>query len=915
MKNDRIFDMAVFGGGLAGTSCALTAVRKGKRVLLIDRRPTLCWESTWACQLDFAGIESDTAGLLFAALSGRGGLKNSTADAAIMEMTVFRAMQDANVSLLLYSSPVRLITENGAVLAVVLAGKNGYRVIRSGVYVDATEDALLWRQTGLKYRETEPAAKQSFYFNHVESGLDLPLGLSGGIRLMPSVWKEEVRVEFSVDRTDPALSLTKIPSIIDVVRREVPWTKNALVTHAGIEAYPDDTAVVFEHRGIEHPELVNLIGAGIWTGGGENTPAGRFALGEKTGIRGSEMKTTGLPETVEPGLPEPDVTETDILVVGGGTGGPIAAMAAARSGVGTILIEASAGLGGMGTGGGIHSYYFGIRGGIQDELDDRIGNMTPEFTGKWEVKGFHPLVKKIILQRMLDEAGVETVFNTVVADVRCRAANRRAANRLNRIESVTAVGRKGVTSYRAEVYIDSTGDGDLAVMAGAPYIVGREKDNLPHAFSQSSGSLDGEGRLIHNNFDAGYVDPSDAEDLTRARTLGITQYIRDRFTEEDRLLFLAPMLGLRQSRQIIGEYQLTLADEIAGRRFPDAVSFTWAHYDNHSQDYENESDEAALWVWALGNWRKPIGCEVPFRCLIPKKVENLILACRALSVTFDAHMSLRMQNDIQRIGQAAGTAAALTVRSGERSSGGRRSGGRRSGKSLRNIDIAELQSKLKRDGLLDEAHRPKPAIGEEPAETQELVWTAAHHGASKSGKLRKLLNSRDPGTRLQASAGLIRLGSKDGLEILVRNVEERISLPVGEQRSVPLWQASMVFLGMTRDPRSTEVLIRVLEDENAGLDMLIGAVRSLGRIGDPAALAGIRNMLKRRNLPSERIMNQRWHTVEDARWQLELTAAETMADLGAPAPETTGIVEPHSRDDRAYVRRYAEKILRSARKP
>jgi len=288
-------------------------------------------------------------------------------------------------------------------------------------------------------------------------------------------------------------------------------------------------------------------------------------------------------------------------------------------------------------------------------------------------------------------------------------------------------------------------------MGGAPFVIGREKDELPHAFSQSSGRLDKDGRLAHNNFDAGYVDAWDVVDLARGRRLGVNQYWREKFTDDNRLLYLAPIIGLRQSRQIIGEYQLTFADEIAGRRFEDAISFTQAHYDNHHHDYENESDEAALWVWALGNWRERIGCEVPYRCLIPRNVDGLILACRAVSMTYDAHMEFRMQNDMQRIGEVAGIAAAMASNKGI---------------YPRDIDVKELQAILKESGILDEKYRPKPAIAERrvlelPApeeldaqETKELVWISTHRDPGSALALKDMLNSENPHTRFRASAAL-----------------------------------------------------------------------------------------------------------------------------------------------------------------
>ncbi|MFQ6039960.1 MAG: FAD-dependent oxidoreductase, partial [Candidatus Poribacteria bacterium] len=635
---EDLYDIAVIGGGLCGFASAIKAAWNGKKVLLVERRPALGWESTWAFQLDFDGADSTVACRIKNELNRVGGLRKNRADAPILEMALDRMAQEAGISVLLYSYPVRLIFRDDAVFGVVIGNKSGEQIVKAKVIVDATEEALLWRQTNVKVHNSlnVPPAKQAVFFNHAEGEMESPLDLSGGVVLKPSVWKGEVCVEFEIEKNDPLVAKRRMPDILKLVREEVPQLKDALVTHCGNEPFPLAPMVHFESMVSRHPELKNFFGAGIWASVAENTSAGRLALGDSVGEMALECQgVEGFPPQMmtDSFINEPEFM-SDVLVVGGGTGGAIAAIAAGRQGAKTTLIEASPSLGGIGTGGAIHSYYYGVNGGVQDEVDERVKSLTPLFVGKWGVRGFHPFVKKLVLQQMTEEAGVDILLNTVVTGV-LREGGVRIQRRtetgasialaekreeMNKLLGVIAVGTEGMSAYGANVFIDSTGDGDVAVMAGAPFIIGREKDNLPHAFSQSSGRLDQDGNLTHNNFDAGYVDTSDVEDLTRGRRLGVNQYWKEKFTDNNRLLYLAPIIGIRQSIQIIGEYQLTLADEIAGRRFEDAVSFTTAHYDNHSHDYENESDEAALWVWALGNWQERIGCEVPYRCLLPKNV-------------------------------------------------------------------------------------------------------------------------------------------------------------------------------------------------------------------------------------------------------------------------------------------------------
>ena len=114
---------------------------------------------------------------------------------------------------------------------------------------------------------------------------------------------------------------------------------------------------------------------------------------------------------------------------------------------------------------------------------------------------------------------------------------------------------------------------------------------------------------------------------------------------------------------------------------------------------------------------------------------------------------------------------------------------------------------------------------------------------------------------------------------------------------------------MAADKKAVPVLVDVLGDEKSGLDALIGAVRALGRIGDESAIPALRDFLKRENLPTTRIMHSGMKTVDDSRWQIELSTAEALAKLGEPHKEVRQIIQPHLSDPRAYLRRYADKLL------
>ena len=685
---DTTYDVCVIGAGFSGVAAALAAAQAGRRVVLVEWRAQLGWEATSAYHLDIGDGESEAMNRIFVRALHMDGCRNGRLDAPIAELAIDRLLAEAGVDVLLYCRVTRLLIDGDLAAGVVVGNKSGEQVIRARVVVDATEEGFLWRQAGAVFQPVSPqTSRQTLFFNGVRLDLPQPINLGGAgdavhITLKPMPWPAEVCVEFDLPDYSITSARCAMPDVVRHVHERVPALRDALVTHSGYEPYPGDVRHLTATASV-HPAMSNLFGAGVWTVAEReqrlrlNTLAGRAGLGEAAGRAAAAAR---VPEVQAPpasgSILTPPHFECGVLVIGGGTAGALAAIAAARQGAKVTLLEASAVLGGIGTGGGIHIYYHGIVGGLQDEVDRRVAELSPLFSGRHRVVGFHHEVKKLVLLQMVREAGVNVVFNTFATGVELSedtplpsdASASRAvgpvARPVKRLSGVVAAGPLGAVVYRAKAFVDSTGDADVAALASVPFTLGRESDELPHAYSLSSGRLDKAGNLICTNFDAGYVDPTDATDITRARLLGMRHYRRDRFTPEDRLLYIAPILGLRQSRQIVGDYRLTLSDQIFGRQFPDTIAFARAHYDNHSFDFENESDEAVLWVWLLGNWQRMIGCEIPYRCLLPRNVEGLLVACRAISLTTDAHHELRMQRDMQRIGEAAGIAAAMCAKVG-----------------------------------------------------------------------------------------------------------------------------------------------------------------------------------------------------------------------------------------------------------
>ncbi|MFW5828646.1 MAG: FAD-dependent oxidoreductase, partial [Planctomycetota bacterium] len=357
--------------------------------------------------------------------------------------------------------------------------------------------------------------------------------------------------------------------------------------------------------------------------------------------------------------PVTSITELDgeVAVIGLGTGGPLAAIAAAEAGARVVAVEPYTLPGGVGTIAGIHGYCGGVDGGLQYSLDTEIAAWMDTLSIRvFKTKPWHPDVKAWVLDRRMQQAGVERHYGCLLWDVSAEG---------RRIETAMIACGSGAMRLRAGNWIDATGDGDLCVRAGADHFGGREHDGRSHAYTQSARLIlpdaDGIPRMAMNNFDSGWVHPEDPADWTRARCLGLQPYI-DQLDGPDpqRYAAICPTLGLRQSRQIACRRTLRVDDIMQGRETEDCIGYMNCGIDNHSVDIVFESDDflTAQWVHArIGDGGAMAG--LPYGMVLPRDLDNTWIACRACGVDRHSHYAMRMMRDIQRLGEVCGLAAAL----------------------------------------------------------------------------------------------------------------------------------------------------------------------------------------------------------------------------------------------------------------
>jgi FAD dependent oxidoreductase len=432
------------------------------------------------------------------------------------------------------------------------------------------------------------------------------------------------------------------------------------------------------------------------------------------------------------------VGDYDVVVAGGGPAGIAAAISAARAGLKTLIIEQFGCLGGTATVAmnqkiarfTAYGHSPDIAGGITREIFMRC---IDEAQGmKWlrrgaediedrmveelmiELEGF-----KFLLDRMMEEAGVEVFFYTQLADVVLEG---------DEISAAIITNKSGRFAVRAKRFIDCTGDADLAFRAGCPTVKGRPEDGKmqPVSLMYRVGGVDVDraqhyfyeedfclkefckkaqemgilgdwrsscGGLWWNknrpgevipNFSHMHLDATDFKDLSQACILGRKQ-VQEAFAamkqlvpgfEQSFLIDTAQYIGIRETRRIVADYTMTVDDIKNMTIFEDSIGLGSSHTDVHSPDHGGQ-DKGNIFRLPDGKYYS-----IPYRTLVPQKVGNIAVAGRCHSASHGALGSTRFMTQCMIMGEAAGTAAALSVENDC---------------SFADVDISKLQ------GVLEEA--------------------------------------------------------------------------------------------------------------------------------------------------------------------------------------------------------------------
>jgi glycine/D-amino acid oxidase-like deaminating enzyme len=419
----------------------------------------------------------------------------------------------------------------------------------------------------------------------------------------------------------------------------------------------------------------------------------------------------------------------EVVVVGAGSAGSSAAISAARAGARTLLIDRLGFMGGTSTAvlDTFYAFYTPtpepqrVVGGLAWEVVQRLTDAgvafeRPNTYGAGTGVTYDQETLKLVWEALAADAGVELLLHTWATGVRVEDG---------RVTGIRVWNKGGERWIGADVVIDASGDADVAALAGARYedfgTTGRVQSlstlfrlaNVDVAVAAQTKKADMwalmreaaatgayelprlEGSWHRTPF-AGIVmvhmtrvpniDATDPVALTDAELEGRRQvreyhrFLRDRVPgfEASVIVGTSPSIGVRESRRVIGDYQLTRSDVLEARRFDDEIALCGAPIEDHGPGGDTD------WQYVAGGGNGAV-YGIPYRTLLPRGLDALLVAGRCFSSTHDAHASARSMATCMAMGQAAGTAAAMAVSGNSRP---------------RAIDVARLRERLKADGAL-----------------------------------------------------------------------------------------------------------------------------------------------------------------------------------------------------------------------
>ncbi|MEZ5104077.1 MAG: FAD-dependent oxidoreductase [Draconibacterium sp.] len=708
-------DVIVVGGSSAGVAAAVEASRAGAKVFLVAQEPYLGEDICGTYRLWTNNKLAEQTELGNAIFSG--GLPTPLH----VKRTLDNALIDNNIGFLYSSFATEVLhSKNGEVAGVVISNRSGRQAIIAKTIIDATPRAMVAKLAGARFG-TYPAGKQPFKFTVVGNEVKESSSIKSRVHEQPVLVKFDssgdahdgsfkeanrtynaIEYEIEIEMTDGSWSSF---AKAEQIARDLTWDANQVESSDLLFQNPPDKMVgqkrwnnanvnpeninlkVFQPRNFENifvlsgaanlsmaasEELLKpgmLIRIGERIGNQAAVVASSGTAPERPGIKGIQNDNLGgdvgeLLEGLRPSLnigelesdntTLPVIGEFDVVVMGGGTAGAPAGLGAAKHGAKTLVLDYMHGLGGTGTQGMIGTYYHGYRKGFTNIIDNGVKNIGGDNPRKkqnlgqwvfdWKTEYFRKEIRK---------AGGEIWFGVIGCGAYVSE---------KQVKGVVVATPEGKGVILAKTVIDSTGSADVAIAAGAEY---NYTDGTSVAV-QGAGLPFKNPNDFYNNTDWTFINDSDMLDVWRSFVVA-----KDKFKDQ---YDIGKMPQTRERRRMIGDFTVSVLDIYNNRTYPDTISIHLSSFDTHGFTEDpffslKPPEHSGVDVTAL----------VPFRALLPKGLEGIVVTGLGASAHRDAMPVIRMQPCLQNQGYAVGWAAAIAKQKNQ---------------NIRYVDIKALQKEL-----------------------------------------------------------------------------------------------------------------------------------------------------------------------------------------------------------------------------
>ncbi len=502
--------------------------------------------------------------------------------------------------------------------------------------------------------------------------------------------------------------------------------------------------------------------------------------------------------------------EYDVIVCGLGTAGSLAALFSAENGLSTLGIEKFTCVGGVHSAGGVMQHYFENPGGRFEEIDEKVKAFSKHTCIEAESR-------KIITEEMLTKSGAEILFEATVCGVYLED---------KKIIGLKVFCNNTFVNVKSKVVMDCTADAYIADMAGCESEFGRSTDNQSQPYTTVSLMYDGEKYGI-TNFDFGRVNQTDDKNLSEA--LIFSRALEKEVERYGGRKFVAhlPLIGLREGRRIIAEETVTADDVFNGKQTETPMFFSYADLDKHGLDTAFDGEKLSDWSTGANLGAYNLTIAVPYKAILPKGYDSILVPCRALGVSREVSCCVRMIPDMKKMAEVAAEWASLAITQN---------------KKLREVEYEQLKEKLIASGCLNFANRGCRVDGKlnwdgKPLETKavhfmtdpkelkevlktdkpgEAIWSAKLMGENAVPTLRKLLKSRNENLKKHSAFALAILGNDEGKKVLRKTVRERDGLMLKDCRKKNNYRGvtAIYWLGRLGDEECVDLLAEIISGED-----------------------------------------------------------------------------------------------------